>query len=98
MDLHERIGAWLTSNGCFFRVWAPHASSVTVVVQDGPYWEIDDAVLKHSLVRQGEYWSATVPGVRAWQLYRFEIRHPAAGIRQRLDPAARDVLSSELTR
>ena len=98
MDLHQRIGAWLTSDGCFFRVWAPHAGSVTVLVQDGPYWEAGDTVLQQGLVKEGEYWSGTVSGVRAWQLYRFEIQHPTAGILQRLDPAARDVLSSELTR
>jgi 1,4-alpha-glucan branching enzyme len=98
MHLRERVGAWLTSPGCFFRVWAPHANAVTVLVQDGPYWEVDDTVTRQDLVKDGDYWGGTVPGVRAWQLYRFEIGHPAAGLIQRLDPAARDVLSSELTR
>ena len=98
MQLQERIGAWLTSHGCFFRVWAPHADAVAVLVQDGPYWEVDDTVISQDLVRNGDYWSGTVPDVRAWQLYRFEIRHHDGSSSQRLDPAARDVLSSELTR
>jgi 1,4-alpha-glucan branching enzyme len=98
MHLHERIGAWLTPHGCFFRVWAPHAQKVSVVVQDGPYWEVDDTVIKQGLARDGDYWSATVSGVRAWQLYRFKIEHPSGGVTERLDPAARDVLNSELTR
>ena len=41
---------------------------------------------------------ARYPGVRPYQLYRFEIQNPTAGTDQNLDPAARDVLSSELTR
>jgi 1,4-alpha-glucan branching enzyme len=98
MQLQERIGAWLTPHGCFFRVWAPHANSLAVLVQDGPYWEVDDIIIRQDLVKHGDYWSGTVPGVRPWQLYRFEITHVGGGSSQRLDPAARDVLSSELTR
>jgi 1,4-alpha-glucan branching enzyme len=98
MHLHERLGAWLTLHGCFFRVWAPHARLVSVLVQDGPYWEADDIMIERELAKDGDYWSATVPGVRAWQLYRFKIALPGGGILERLDPAARDVLSSELTR
>jgi 1,4-alpha-glucan branching enzyme len=98
MDLHKRIGAWLTLQGCFFRVWARYAQTVSVLVQDGPYWEADDIMMERELARDGDYWSATVPGVRAWQLYRFKIELPGGGVIERLDPAARDVLSSELTR
>lgn len=98
MHAEEQIGARLTPDGCFFRVWAPHASAVRVLIQEGPYWELDDVILDAELTRDGGYWSATVPGVRAWQLYRFEVTHPARGALQRLDPAARDVLGSELTR
>jgi len=98
MHLHERIGARLTPQGCFFRVWAPHAQAVSVLIQDGPYWEITDTIIEHDLAPDGGYWSATVPNVRAWQLYRFQIRLPGGGVLQRLDPAARDVLSSDLTR
>ena len=98
MNLNERIGAWLTAHGCFFRVWAPHAKKVSVLFQPGPYWEIDDTVIEHDLVREGDYWSANVPGVPAGQLYRYRIELADGGFVERLDPAARDVLSSELTR
>lgn len=98
MDLNDRIGAWLTPAGCFFRVWAPNAVQVTVLVQDGPYWEVTDTILRQELTKAGGYWSATVPGVRPYQMYRFEIRTSSGGLLQRLDAAARDVLSSELTR
>lgn len=94
---NDRIGAWLTNDGCFFRVWAPHADHVRVLIQDGPYWEQGDEIFAQDLQRTGDYWSATVAGVAAWKLYRFEITNGSA-ILQRLDPAARDVLSSDLTR
>ena len=98
MDLNACIGAWLTPAGCFFRVWAPNATQVTVLVQDGPYWEVTDTILREDLTKAGVYWSATVPGVKPYQMYRFEIKTPGGGLLQRLDAAARDVLSSELTR
>jgi 1,4-alpha-glucan branching enzyme len=79
-------------------VWAPHASNVAVLVQDGPYWELEDVIIAQDLTRQGDYWSGTVAGVHAFQLYRYEITHSDGSRTQRLDPAARDVLSSELTR
>jgi 1,4-alpha-glucan branching enzyme len=100
MELHERIGAWLTPAGCFFRVWARYARKVSVVVQNGPYWESEpeDVVLERDLVRAGDYWSATIPEVKAWQLYRFKLEHAEHGVFERLDPAARDVLDSGLVR
>jgi 1,4-alpha-glucan branching enzyme len=97
MSLHDPIGARLTPNGCAFRVWAPHATSVRVLIQDGPHWELDDHVIEHELAPDGEYWSAVVPGVAEQQLYRFELV-TTAGRLERLDPAARDVVDSELTR
>jgi 1,4-alpha-glucan branching enzyme len=98
MNLNESIGAWLTPAGCFFRVWAPNAAQVAVLVQDGPYWEVTDTILRQELVKAGGYWSATVPGIKPYQMYRFEIRKPDGGLLQRLDAAARDVASSEVTR
>ena len=98
MDLADRIGSRLTPDGGFFRVWAPHATQVSVVLQDPPEWDGSQPGTARQLTRTGDYWSATVPGVRAGQLYRFRIT-PAAGLDlDRLDAAARDVLSSELTR
>jgi 1,4-alpha-glucan branching enzyme len=81
-------------------VWAPNAEAVAVLIQNGPYWELteDGTLVRQELGRDGGYWSGTVAGVRARQLYRFEIRHRDAGVLHRLNPAARDVLSSDLTR
>lgn len=96
--MKDRLGAWLTPDGCFFRVWAPNAQKVTVLIQDGPYWEVTDTVLRQDLTKASGYWSGTVAGVQPYQLYRYEIKKPDGGLVQRLDAAARDVLSSELTR
>jgi 1,4-alpha-glucan branching enzyme len=98
MQLHERIGAWLTDGGCFFRVWAWHADRVEVLIQNSPYWEIDDVIIAQDLVRDGNgFWSSTVAGVQPYQLYRFRITNNGH-VFERLDPAARDVIHSELTR
>ena len=98
MELTDRIGAWLTPAGCFFRVWAPSAAQVTLLVQNGPYWEVTDTILRIDLTNSDGYWSATVPSIQPYQMYRFEIKTPDGRVLQRLDAAARDVLSSELTR
>jgi 1,4-alpha-glucan branching enzyme len=97
MDVRERVGAWLTDAGCFFRVWAPHANAVKVLVQDEPFWKQGDDVAAEDLRNDGGYWSGTVAGVRPSQLYRFEIVTSDETF-QTLDAAARDVFSSHLTR
>ena len=98
MQLQEHIGARIVDGGCFFRVFAPHARALAVVVQDGPYWEVTDTVIRQDLVKQGDYWTGTVNGVRPWQMYRFEMTLGTGGTSQRLDPAGRDVVDSMLTR
>lgn len=98
MDSNPRLGATLIPSGCRFRVWAPHARDLAVLIQDGPYWECGDVVIRQGLVRDGDYWTGTVHGARAWQLYRYEITTYDGAVLERLDPAARDVVSSDLTR
>jgi 1,4-alpha-glucan branching enzyme len=98
MDLSDRIGCWLGPDSCFFRVWAPHADNVSVVIQTGQFWDSSQPNTIQDLTRIGDYWSADVPGVQEGQLYRFLITTADGSVLERLDPAARDVLSSELTR
>jgi 1,4-alpha-glucan branching enzyme len=97
MDVVERSGAWPTNDGCFFRVWAPHADAVRVLIQDPPYWAEGLDLASHDLTAEGGYWSAKVPGQLSGKLYRFEITN-GADVFSTLDPAARDVFSSQLTR
>ncbi|MEF8702786.1 MAG: alpha-amylase family glycosyl hydrolase [Candidatus Accumulibacter sp. UW26] len=98
MQADERIGARLLAGACFFRVWAPHARAVSVVLQKEPYWEHGDQTNEHPLARIGDYWSATIPGLRAGLLYRIRITGADGSVFEEIDPASRDVVSSSLTR
>ncbi|MEV4534543.1 alpha-amylase family glycosyl hydrolase [Asanoa sp. NPDC049518] len=98
MDVTDRIGCWLVPAGAFFRVWAPHASQVQVVVQTAERWDSGRSGTVGAMTRTSGYWSVTLPRVRPGDLYRFRITTAGGEVLDRLDPAARDVLSSELTR
>jgi 1,4-alpha-glucan branching enzyme len=81
-----------------FRVWAPHARRVRVLLQAGPYWEISDDTRAFDLQQDGDDWCALILGVKTGELYRFEIATEDSRLLYRLDPAAADVVDSELTR
>ena len=98
MMLQQRIGAHLTGSGCYFRVWAPHAERVSVLLQQGAAWDAAAPADRHPLQRAADgYFSATVPGVSAGRLYRYEMTS-FGDTTERIDPAARDVVHSALTR
>lgn len=95
---NTQLGAVLRVGGCDFRVWAPHAEAVRVLLQTGHEWRHADHVETAELTRADDgYWSGFVPGVEAGRLYRIEIKHDGSTV-QRLDAAARDVIHSQLTR
>ena len=97
-ETNQRIGAHPNGSGCFFRVWAPYASHLKVLIQAGDDWARDADTRTVNLERSEDgYWSDTVPNVRPGYLYRYEITTDGHTF-QRLDPAARDVLHSGLTR
>ncbi len=96
--MNSRLGATLRDNGCDFRVWAPHAKTVRVLLQGGTGWEHNGTTEKSDLTKSPDgYWTGFVAGVEAGQLYRYEINNDGE-IFQRLDAAARDTIHSELTR
>ncbi len=98
MLLEERIGARLTSDGCHFRVWAPHAERLRVLFQRGDRWRPQDECEKFELTKAANgYWSGKVPTIDEGTLYRYELTYKG-GTTERLDPAARDVVHSALTR
>ncbi len=98
IDEITQIGAHPNGSACFFRVWTPNANEVKVLIQDGSSWIRDANTRTADLTSSGNgYWSGTVPNVRPGHLYRYEITTKGHTF-QRLDPAARDVLHSGLTR
>lgn len=85
----QPLGATPRDDGVIFRVWAPHATQVSVI---GTFngWNRSQNPL--SLQRDG-YWTAAVPGARAGDQYRYHLTTPA-GEFQRIDPYAREVTNS----
>lgn len=87
--LRPGMGAILHPKGTTFRVWAPHATAVSVV---GAFndWKPAAHPLKHE---DNGYWAADVPGVKAGAQYRYHIASPF-GEFTRIDPYAREVTNS----
>jgi maltooligosyltrehalose trehalohydrolase len=71
------IGAEMRDDGVHFRVWAPEARSVEVVVEGGTATRLES--------EEKGYFSAQVPGVRAGSRYRYRLN----GGQPYPDPAAR---------
>jgi maltooligosyltrehalose trehalohydrolase len=61
---NSRLGAWLRDGGVHFRVWAPKAKRVDVVIEKSHF----------SLESQADgYFSAFVPGLKEGALYKFRL-------------------------
>lgn len=84
-----RKGATPYRGGCRFVVWAPHADEVHVT---GTFNDWSPAA--HALARRPDgLWTATVPGARAGDQYRYRIVTWGREL-FRIDPYARRVTSS----
>jgi 1,4-alpha-glucan branching enzyme len=87
--------------GASFRVWAPNAQTVQVLLWDST--KVAYAALPLTAdPTNGAYYSADISGVAAGDRYRFSIVNDATrsannpgGIFQRIDPYARDVAGSD---
>lgn len=91
------LGATPRNDGCDFRVWAPNATTVHLLAQTGELWDATVTPRKVELEKSDDgYWTGFASDVNVGDLYRFEIEN--GGTFQRLDPAARDTIHSELTR
>jgi 1,4-alpha-glucan branching enzyme len=84
------MGAIPHEKGVAFRVWAPHATSVTVF---GSFNEWNKT--SHPMTRENDqgYWYADIPGVKVGDQYRYLLQTPW-GERSRIDPYAREVTNS----
>jgi len=85
----DGMGAIPIEGGTAFRVWAPHADTVSVV---GSFNDWDPAVNPLSAEGNG-HWYGEVPGAHAGHEYKFQIRNWQNEL-LRIDPYARQVTSS----
>ena len=93
------IGAWLDGRAVEFRVWAPHADAVDVVLQRGVRrWTSGAASWSEPMSRRDDgYWRVRSERAAPGDLYRYQVRW-GGRVCWRLDPAARHVVHSELPR
>ncbi len=84
------MGAIPHDRGVAFRVWAPHATAVSVV---GTFNGWDKA--KHPMDRENDhgYWYADLPHAKIGDEYRYVLQTPVGEL-SRIDPYAREVTNS----
>ena len=89
MAIEERLGVWKSEAGMSFRVWAPHADSVSVVGEfNGWDWN------RNEMMRDDHgCWFAEVLEAKFGQQYRFELSKGEKRF-TRVDPYARAVTNS----
>lgn len=87
---HPGMGAIPYETGVAFRVWAPHATAVSVV---GAFNKWDKG--KNPLTREcaDGYWYVDVPGAKIGDEYRYVLQTPTGEL-SRIDPYAREVTNS----
>lgn len=95
---YPTLGAWKENEQWNFRVWAPNADKVSLLLQQNQHWDHKAKSEKVPLLKKGDgYWSTAVDNLNSGLLYRYEIRQNGT-TKQALDPAARDVIHSQLVR
>ena len=67
--------------GWSFRVWAPHAKSVSVV-GDFNNWEAK----ANRLIRKGEVWEGFIPGLPQYSAYKYAVTGPDGTTHLKADP------------
>ncbi len=95
---YQTLGAWIDNSICNFRVWAPHVDDVKVLLQSNEQWNSDGEIRTEALaIDKDGYWILQLENIAPGTLYRYAITKDNI-TRQKLDPAARDVIHSGLTR
>ncbi|MCP5560514.1 MAG: alpha amylase C-terminal domain-containing protein [Verrucomicrobiaceae bacterium] len=83
------MGSMPVEGGVAFRVWAPHAESVSVVGDFNDWTEGVDAMTREA----NDTWYTFVEGARVGQGYLYELQTPS-GVLKRPDPRARAMENS----
>ena len=84
------LGSHLTDKGVDFRVWAPFAQSVSVLIGIDFQW--NETTLKSE---ENGYWSGSVTGAQAGNSYKYRITTQDNEIIERNDPRARQLTVSD---
>jgi len=84
--LYEKLGAHLTEvngvKGVYFAVWAPNARNVSLL---GDFNSWDGR--QHQMARRGNgVWELFIPGLRAGEGYKYEIKNNDGHIYEKSDP------------
>ena len=82
--LWQRYGAHATPDGTRFRVWAPRARAVALI-GDFNGWNAG----AHPMLRDGEEWAITVPGVAPGARYKYAVTGVHGQTVDKADPYAR---------
>jgi 1,4-alpha-glucan branching enzyme len=90
----ELIGSHFIGNDLYFRVWAPNAEQVAVLVQSGKEWDYQVESTRYLLTRvEGGYWEGVFNNIHTYEIYRYEIANKGLNF-VAIDPAARDTVHS----
>jgi 1,4-alpha-glucan branching enzyme len=91
--MEQFIGARLSENGCRFRVYAPNAATVHVVLEFNNWSKGPTNLLAES---NDGYWEGEIAGANKGQKYRYLLVTPDGKELRKIDPAARDTVHSGL--
>ena len=84
------LGSHLSGSGVAFRVWAPFADAVSVLINTDFSW--NESLLKSE---ENGYWSGTVDGTKAGKSYKYRIHTRDGRVLERNDPRARQLTVSD---
>ncbi|WP_437185608.1 alpha-amylase family glycosyl hydrolase [Planctomicrobium sp. SH668] len=88
-DFPTNSGAFLSESGVAFRVWAPHATAVSVI-GDFNNWDAEQDAMNRG---ENGVWTLEVPKAKAGEGYKFSIQNGEKRF-DRIDPLARQVTNS----
>ncbi|RJQ13802.1 MAG: hypothetical protein C4560_13555 [Nitrospiraceae bacterium] len=92
--MFEELGSRKIGNEIYFKVWAPHADRLDVLVQSGTEWDNRIMSRRYPLAKNhGDYWEGKFNDISSREIYRYEISNNGNTFIT-IDPAARDTVHS----
>ncbi|MEO6109774.1 MAG: alpha-amylase family glycosyl hydrolase [Candidatus Saccharimonadales bacterium] len=90
-QVKKNLGSTLTNDGVEFRVWAPFAKNVSVLINDS-FSSAESPLLSED----DGYWAATIKEAEAGQSYKYRIYTRDDQILDRNDPRAEQLTDSDI--